>query len=682
MTSALKRHLVLVSGFLAVAAVLASPALVDLRGAVIGEGGDPWQTMWRFEEQESRILNLEFWRDFFGGGEPRLINYSTLPWMPLQLMVGQPLAYNLVWLISFAASGYAMYLLVEYVVARSLYKEPRATNYKLPAINWTAAIAGLYYMLLPYHVAHSLGHFGAMQLQWLPLAILAWLRFVARPTAWNTVGLAAVLAIQAWTEHHYILWLALFFILYSLFFRPQIQQLVTARLPYVASLGGLLVLFVVLPYWPTIRLAGQADSLLNLGSEQTTRFSADLLAYITPPIFRLAYTGNSVESTQYLGVVALLLVLFFHAGIPRRHSLFWLTVALFFLVVSLGPRLHVLGHILPIPLPYSIVDSWPVFNAIRAVSRAGVMVGLAMAVLLGWTLATQIHRRWAGGLVAGLLLLDFMALPVAGQSVALSPAYAVIARLPGQAIVELPAATNYAISSRSLYMSRRHGKEVVGSIALERAADKAVLQETRSLPALRHLLYLRTGQLRLDRPDFFDQALPETLAETFNWLDVSAVVVQRDSLSALQSAAIHNFLADDLGLAAEEFDDVVVYPITDAVRSRGDGVFLARDGRWENVGFDEKRGSTFAEVPVEAGVTLYNATDAAQRVQLLFKIAPESHGTMLFVSDEGTQQLLGEGGDDVAVEVAVAPHSKKTAVFRNQLTQKVIIQDPRLVVAP
>ncbi len=647
--------------FLAVTLGIVLPALPFLTTQIIGSGGDPWQTMGRFEEQASRIGGLEFWSDFLGGGEPRLINYSTLLWLPLQILFGQPLAYNLAWIMSFVLSGFCMYLLVRYLVSNE----------------WAAVLSGLYYMLLPYHLAHAHGHFGAMQLQWLPLAILLFIAFLRTPRLAVALGFITVFIVQSWTEHHYALWLSMFLVLYTAFHWQQVKRIFREQKGALFAGLSLFFLFVFLPYWPTIRLAGETNSLLELGQAQTIRFSADLISYVTPALFGAAmFTGNATEATHYVGLVALLLIIFFRQRIPAGQYYFWLTVAAFFLVVSLGPRLHVLGHVLPVPLPYALVDGWPVFSSIRAVARASVMVGVACAVLLGWVVATQVRRPWIVGVLALLLMADFYwgALPT--QSARISPAYSFVAELPGERLIELPAPTNYIVSSRALYASQQHGKEVVGSIALERAADAALLQEVRSLPALRQLLYLRTGQLRLDRPDFFDQALPETVRETMEWLDVGAIIIHRDSVSTLQLAALTNFLSQDLGLVATEFNDVIVYPVGAEQRGVGDGIFIARDGRWQNVGFDEERASVFAEIENEAGLTLYNVRNVSQTVRLVLPIAPSSHGTLLFHGENTNIQLQGREGDTVTVEVEVKPHTKQEYSLRNQLTQKIIFQNP------
>jgi hypothetical protein len=479
MMTTLKQQLSIIALFAIFVFALSWPAVMNLSGQVIGEGGDPWQTMWRFEEQESRISNIEFWREYFGGGEPRLVNYSTLPWRPLQMLFGQPVTYNLVWLISFVLSGYTMYLLM----------------YAMTRHTMGAVLAGLAYMMVSYHYAHALGHFGAMQLQWLPLAILLLRRFVLAPRVWNAIWLALVISIQAWTEHHYALWFGLFSIMYLVYVRRDAHRILGSPRTALAVLLALLFCLVILPYWPTIQFSWQSDSPLNLGVAQSIRFSADLLSYLTPPswhpfwgpgaelLFRQRFTGNTAESTHYVGWVVLLLVVFFRHKVPPREYGFWLIVAGVFLLLSLGPRLHIMGRVLPAPLPYTLLDDWPVFSAVRAVGRAGVMVTLALCVVFGWVITTQVRRPWVGGVVGCLVMLDFLWLGVPRQPYGISPAYAVVQNWSGSRIIEVPSATNYTLASRSLYISRRHGKEVLGSIALERAQDGSALNEIRSIPA-------------------------------------------------------------------------------------------------------------------------------------------------------------------------------------------------------
>lgn len=544
-----QRHIAILALYGALTLLMTMPVIANISTHVAGQGGDPWQTMWRFEDSW-RQFN---WAHLFGAGEPRLINNSVWPWMGLHLALGEPVAYNMVYLLSFFLSGYFMYLLVRYL-----------TRHEAAAV-----LAGVLYMFLPFHVAHSLGHFGAMQTQWLPLCI--WLLFLwrDRQTTWRTIGLAAAVTAQSWTEHHYFFWLIIFIGIWMIIERPKIQ-----RYSKLLLLSALVALFALLPWLPTVRLAWQGGNSLALGVNQTTRFSADVFAYLTPApwqplwgglayrLFGQHFTGNVTEATQFLGFLPLLLLAFFHRDIPRPQKIFWVTVAALFLGLSLGPWLHVFGRVLPVPLPYGLLQHLPVFSAVRAVARAGVMVGLAVSVLFGWVMATQLKRAISVAIVVAVILFEFLFLPVPMQATQLSRAYEVIATLPGKSLLEIPAATNYTVASQALYASLIHGKEVVGNIALERASGSQQLKEIRSLPALRQLLFLRTKALWEDQEDsVFGRDLIEALPEVLRDLDVWAVVVHVDSLSAQQRKAVTYFLEERMGWTGKKYDDIVLYQV-------------------------------------------------------------------------------------------------------------------------
>lgn len=666
-----RRHTVILALYGALSLVLTMPVILNLNTHVAGQGGDPWQTMWRFEEALRRAPStLNFVQsEFFGGGEPRLVNISVWPWMGLHVMFGQPAAYNLVLLLSFVLSGYFMYLLVRYFTKHEA----------------AAFLAGLLYAFLPYHVAHSMGHFGAMQTQWLPLVILLFFLFRQRATIWRTLGLAAVITVQSWSEHHYALWLGFFAIIFVIFgwLKPRV---VAWHAPYFVLLASLVFFFAILPWMPTVRLAlrpssGQA-SILELGTEQTTRFSADLFSYVTPPawqpmwggaaqeLFGQHFTGNMVEATQFLGWLPPLLIAFFWRSVPRPQLNFWLTILLVFFVISLGPWLHVFGRVLPIPLPYGLFDEWPVFSAVRAVARAGVMVGVAVSILFGYVLAREMRRPISVWLVAGIVLIEFLFLPFPVQSTRLSNAYDVIAELPGQSILEIPAGTNYTVASKSLYVSLLHGKAVVGNIALERALPAGAFEEVKSLPGLRQLLFLRTDHLLEDRVEFFDQDLRETIPDVLTYLDISAIVVQADSLSAKQRQAVMYWLEDKLKFVPEQYEDVVLYKTVSTPGVETDGIFLARDGRWANVGFDPRRNSVFAEIPGRADVTLYNVTTEAKAIELTFLV------------EQGSVRVNGSvtvAGQRASVPLVVQP-GKRLVEFISQLPDPAVIRDPRLLV--
>jgi len=134
-------------------------------------------------------------------------------------------------------------------------------------------------------------------------------------------------------------------------------------------------------------------------------------------------SGNTVENASYLGVPLLLLALF-AAWRWRRRPLVavatWSGVAL--AVLSLGPQLHVGGHVSRLPLPWRVVEAIPVLGSALP-SRLWVYVDLAVAVVLAVFVEELLRQRvaalrWAGA--AALVLVGVAVFPrgaVAAQPV-------------------------------------------------------------------------------------------------------------------------------------------------------------------------------------------------------------------------------------------------------------------------
>ncbi len=731
------RHGIIIAAYTTFVLVMSWPVAGHLTDRVVGSGGDPWQTMWRFEEK-SRLVQ-EAWKgpeplayaeatagrrgvrgasqfllsEFLGGGEPRLVNLSVWPWMPVHAVFGEPVAYNVVWLLSFVFSGYGMYLLTNHLLS----KHSEFSNHKSQFSNRSAFLAGAYYMLLPYHVAHSFGHFGAMQLAWLPFIMVTTLSYIQAPRIWKSVLLGLFLVIQAWTEHHYFLWLMVFTILAGIYYRKELISFVKeeiknwkfknrdlknrtthskSRILFSSLCFLFFTLLIVVSYVPTIRLAMSEDTPLNLGREQLIRFSADPLAYIVPasfhPIWRslveamsaqtafkaVGFTGNVSEGTHYLGVSILLLITFFHQRIPRRQKIFWVTVAGVFFGISLGPLLHIFGYVTSLHLPFDLVDTWPVISSVRAVARASVLVAISVSVLLAFVLWKNLHRPSSAIAMLALMAAEFLFWPVPTQSTILPPLYAHLNELPGRAIVEIPAATNYTIASRALFASQAHGKEVLGNIALERAHHEEEVAMIKSIPALRQLLYLRTTELREGRVEFFDQELTETLPEVSRWFDIPAIIVHADSLSSLQRRAVQNFLEADMNLEKQQNEDLLFYDTTSYLKdlpSTSDGVFLRRESGWEHVGYDPERQAVFAEIPAEATAVFVNVHSIPKQVEITFMLAPESRGEGQLWLNGREVRLITPDGTPLKTALDLLP-GENTVQFKTTTVEKIIIQNP------
>lgn len=688
------QHGLVLVGFVILTLLMVWPAPLRVNSEVIGNGGDPWQTMWRFESTAQSLkqavsrgtIKIFLHDEFLGGGQDRLINLSVWPYLLLQLLLGQPLTYNIVWFLSFVLSGYAIY-----VLCLTLAKQSS------PLVHAAAFVAGVYYMFLPYHVSHGQGHFGAMQTEWIPLIFLIAILFWRRSSWLKATVLGVLVVIQAWSEHHYLVWLVLTTLIVILFFWKEIKVrwLADKAFQRYGLLAALIIIVgVCIPYIPTLRLALQAQTPLVLGQEQTIRFSADIFSFITPAafhplwgnlfytLFSKSFTGNQAESTQYLGVVFILFLLFFHNTVPTLQKKFWLLLAALFSIIALGPYLHIFGHVTKVPLLYILLEKLPIIDSIRTVGRSAVMVGLSSSMLLFWLIKENITRRSVFLALGVLVILDFLFFPVFSQSTAISSVYNDIKALPQASIIELPAATNYTFASQSLYTSLLHGKTILGSIALERGQDPDEFTPVKSAPGIRQLLYLRTTELRRDRSEFFSQALPETLPDTLRYFDVGAIVLHTDSLSVLQTSALRSFLEQDMKLSPRTYSDNVVAYFFDPnnMGQAHDGIFIMRDGAWTNVGFDPKKNSVFAEIPRTAALSIANVQNEAKKVNLEFTVPTESSSAVIVSSQDRPSVMVPVASKGV-VPLLVSP-GVTTITFTSAGNNVSIIQNPSYSVTP
>lgn len=688
------------------AIILTYPVVLNLASHVAGSGGDPLQTLWRFEEKE-RLLHQAFKQgtstdfiveEFFGSSQPQLVNLSVWPWMPLHLIFGQPIAYNIIWLMSFILSGFGMYLLVHELLKMTIIK-PHSWHFYIHKgrveVHFGAFIAGMYYMFLPFHTAHALGHFGALQTQWIPLIIACVISIMRNPSIVKSIALFLLLVIQAWSEHHYLLFLSLFTCITFVYYRREVGVVLRSIAVRFSLIIPIVIAAIVIgmSYLPTFFLAAQG-SALELGREQLLRFSADLFSFVMPSPFHpvwgsLAtwvvtdvFPGNMAESTHTLGIVGLLLIAFFNQFIPKPFKKFWLFIVFFFVLIALGPELHVLGLRTSIPLPFDLVDNLPVINAVRSISRASIFVGLGCAVLVGAVVASHVRRRNIATVLTALIGFEFLMVPVSMQSAEIGPVYDVVRQIPGSRMIEIPAATNYVVASKALYASSYHGKEVIGNIALERGTSAEAYRMIKSLPAVRQLLYLRTTDLVENREEFFGQNLAETLPDVLVQFDINAIIVHIDSLSAYQAAAIDSLLSEQMKYDKQVFDDIVLYRTSYKTGSEHhpDGIFLVRGDGWEHVGYDPARSSVFAEISSHAEVTFFNTTAVSKNITVTFQIAAESLGMGTVSFEENRLGVIREGSDDILFHMVLNP-GQSVMSFDIETQDKIILQNPVLRVA-
>jgi hypothetical protein len=286
-------------------------------------------------------------------------------------------ATNIILVLSFVASAFTVYLLVD----------------RLTGSSWSAFISGLIFGFYPYRFDHY-HHFELLMTYCLPLVLLAVHRFFATLKIRDAV-LAAVFAVAQLYSSMYLAVLFMWQVLgmsalIVAFERPRIGRLVVPGL-IAATLAFALA-------WP---LASRYSSgqLEERSTKELGYYSAEARDYLQAHA-RSAFWGAGSqafgERALFPGIVAIALAF---VGLTRplgRLRVVYLGALLIAFEISLGVN----GHIYPY-----LYDWFGFMRGLRAPARAGFLFGLALAVLAGFGVQRLVAgRSRAAALTIGAVL--------------------------------------------------------------------------------------------------------------------------------------------------------------------------------------------------------------------------------------------------------------------------------------
>jgi len=395
---------------------------------------------------------------------------QLLAWF-LQTFLSPIGAYNLVVLLTFPLSGVAMFML--------------ASQF---ARGWIApAAAGFMYTFSTYHFARAEFHLGLVTLELLPFA--AWTVLLFRREARLSRALLAGIGVGliAWADVYYVAYFLLPMVVLTaaamlVWDRSWLRQ---RRNLFLAAGAGAVACLVAIPaLYPYFLVEPGAQSAITEATVgfQKRIYSADLAAYLLPdpvnPLFGhltqrfFKYFPTFPERSVLPGDPLLLLALLglFAARSQARAAIFWFMVAVVGGVLSLGPDVHVAGHVV-MSLPfYDLVFDHGPLASFRTPSRLSVLPLVALPVLAAIGIEAVGERRshWAvrrvvlGGMLAGLLvfsLLEALLFSVSMPTLAFQPPrlYESIAADPGGLLLDIPV---YVPSAQ--YLQVIHGHALVG----------------------------------------------------------------------------------------------------------------------------------------------------------------------------------------------------------------------------
>ena len=382
---------------------------------------------------------------------------ALVAFLPLSLVV----RINLAVLLTFALSGTTMFAL-----ARHLTKSV-----------WPSLFAGYAFAFSSFRWAHAEGHLNLLSTHWMPLFVLLWWRTLERPTPRR--GIAASLALLAVFLSDYYLgyYCVIAGAVLWCFFRPPWRALV----PFVATslaTTGVLVAFVM---W-TLHAdpVGGAHDPRSNPLDPVSLFVPGphwRFAELTKPVWSQV-KGNIHEKSLAIGISLWALVLW--RGRDRR----WWAVLAVFLVLGLGERLTVLGHELPVPMPYELLTTLAPPLALGGITnRMALMVGFAAAIL-GAHALTRTPAR-VGIAFAAVLAFELLPAPIPATPPEPPSWVRTLAAHPTPG----PLLDLVSAPSKSMYYQTFHGRPTSGgAISRIPKGTAAVVKQ--------HRVFFERGQLR------------------------------------------------------------------------------------------------------------------------------------------------------------------------------------------
>jgi hypothetical protein len=453
--------LVVVGVFSALTAVMTYPQILGMGTQVSLNDGDPlfsvWRLAWIAHQLPRDPLNL-FNANIFHP-ERGALAFSDSMIVPalmtaplLWLGVPQLVAYNLVFLSSFALSGAAMFLLVRSLTGRS----------------GAALVAGFIFAFLPYRYMHY-PHLELQVAQWMPLCLWAFHRTIRAGRVRDGLLTGLFLALQALSSLYYGIFLATFMVPVGL--ALLIAHRGSAHAPPVIAtmkslaaggvLAAVLIVPIILPYFAARDNVGERPvSEIQFYSATARNY---LAAHPQNVVFgsRTSHLGGQ-ERELFTGfLVPLVALIGLWPPLSATRIAYALGLILAF-EVSLGfngllyPWLH--EYVLP-------------YRGLRVPARMAMVVGFGLAVLAGFG-AARLLRIAGGGrqrsaLVAlaltALVAVEYYSVPLLARVPSRpSPIYDALPLNKTNVLFELPLVRpDIAIEPLYMYFSTFHWSTLV-----------------------------------------------------------------------------------------------------------------------------------------------------------------------------------------------------------------------------
>ena len=255
--------------FLTVTIVMTWPLTAGLSRDIPGDFGDPLFTSWVLS-WDATHLGRGWWSANIFAPHPLTLAYSehflpqALEVLPVYALTGNPiLCYNLLFLSTFALSGFGMFLL----------------GTELTGSSAAGLVGGLAFAFAPYRIA-NIPHLHVLSAAWMPLVLLGLHRHYATQRTAPLAGAAVAWVVQNLSCGYYFLFFTPVVILYVVWEITRRSLWSNARTLVLTAVAIGIVLAATVPFLlPYVELRRLGFSARSLA--ETQRFSADVYAYFT-----------------------------------------------------------------------------------------------------------------------------------------------------------------------------------------------------------------------------------------------------------------------------------------------------------------------------------------------------------------------------------------------------------------
>ncbi len=489
--------------FLGLTAVMAWQQLTAFHA--VGDTGDPLFSVWRLSWVAHQLprdpVRLFDANIFFP--EPRTLAYSdamlatALMAAPLLwLGVHQLVVYNTVLLLSFAASGVAMYALAKELTGNR------------PA----ALVAGVAFAFYPFRFEHY-SHLELQVTFWMPLALLMMHRTVTSGRVRDGVVTGLMVALQTLSSLYCGLFLLVVMAVVWVSVRGWRTPANRRLAPWLAAAAVVVVMVlpVAVPYLQNRGQLGERPDWEARIYSATPR--SYLVAHVRSRLYAKVLDGpRTPEASLFPGIAVVALAL---AGAWPRLTRTRAAYAVALLVAFDG-SLGLNGIVFPTLRDYVLP-----FRGLRVPARFSMLVGLSLSVLAGYGVVRL--REWlrpkGGRLVAALpvafatvlLAEDVPNLVLTEMPVRPPLIYDYFTGAPSSVLVDLPfpeSLERATADSRRLYYSTFHWQTLItGSSGYFPESFRQAVEVLRGVPTARAVTFLRDRGVQfiaLNRADCAD----------------------------------------------------------------------------------------------------------------------------------------------------------------------------------